>query len=771
MKVLKTTHVSKDNPLQGADLKLHVEMVQKMVQAAVSLEEFTIPLYMCSMYSLVGTHQITSKNAFYRGIWYPGNAITANPGKWVYDNPKYKLEDKIPIYEAQEKSKQDPNRVLFRESNNIAFNLIYKIFIEEMLHLQMAANLAKILGINPKFTNKDLIDKDSYAWTYFGKGEEGEHSSIIPYILDLKDTKSYKDVKVKLGPLDQNQINLFLAIEQPEEAAEEEVSRLVGEKYFLSVSQIVEHYKDTNGELPLFGSIGYMYKALWTFLHLPVNVEVLGKKAANLLDYILLTNDKPYPQRELFNLQKPGHPIAEYPGFDTTLHGDIWNFVAERIKGLINAITEQGEGSGAANSKIPRGLTTVAPQAQVSRTALKRNYTAYDDEGQPLDVSPRVGVRGGMTYKVGGTTFNSTDQDHDEIFTFIRDTLMNQPDFMTWDQWHGNRPKRDKNGKEITLMNEWTADLIMANDYEKNEHKTTLPKPTEIVAAMKRLKYGGTRADETPSPVQAAANYNKMCKVATGAVWGIIHVLDKYWSDTAKATMQFPYPAMGGTGDRMSICWAVFGKVPDLSIGLDINERRQSDTVNHACQGLAAINPDATVKPGANDCAEVAMYHTCKGSNLCKAEGGCGFVQPVGGGSNCGASTSFGQPNTASKGTIVTYSPPGDNACGGQGGCAVPISASQLFPAVPPEGQVTCGYPRWGKMDLNDFKIEGNDITSVPVMSNGDRAVTTFSEGNGVYDRAWESLKSVLKHRDSSIEIPTEMPEPNDIRLAFPPST
>jgi len=345
--------------------------------------------------------------------------------------------------------------------------------------------------------------------------------------------------------------------------------------------------------------------------------------------------------------------------------------------------------------------------------------------------------------------------------------LMNQPDFMTWDQWHGNTPL--KNGEK--LKNDWSENLIKANDYVNNEHKDILPKPAAIVAAMQRLKYGGTTANETPNPDQAAANYQKMCKVSTGAVWGIIHVLDTYWSDTAKANMQFPYPAMGGTGDRMSICWAVFGKVPDLSVGLEVNERRKPKTLYHACQGLAAINPSTTIKPGANDCAEVAIYHTCKGSNLCKAEGGCGFIQPVGGGSSCGASTSFGQSKTASKGSIVTYSPPGDNACGGLGGCAVPMSASQLFPAVPPEGQVTCGFPRWGKMDLNDFKVDGDEITSIPIISNGNRVVTTFSEGNGVYDRAWESLKSVLKHRDSSIEVPEEMPEPNDIRLAFPPST
>ena len=547
MEKLKTTHVTEANPLTGDALTMHVNMVHEMVQAAVSLEEFTIPLYMCSMYSLVGTHQITSNNKFYQGIWYPGNAITANPAKWVYDKPKYTLKDKIPKYEAG--PNPDPNRVLFRHSNNITFNLIYKIFIEEMLHLQMAANLAKILGVEPLFTNEKLIDEQTYAWTVFGKNDDGEYSTIIPYILDLEDTKSYSTRKVKLGPLDENQINLFLAIEQEEEAAMEEVGDLKGIKYFLSVTQIVQYYED-NGKLPLFGSIGYMYKALWTFLHLPVEAEVLGKSAKNLLDYILLTNNTPYPQRELFNLQKPGHPIAEYPGFDTTLHGDVSVYVAKRIEGLINAITEQGEGSSAANSTIPykskeEEKPRVAPQAQVSKTALKRNYTSYDDEGKPLDVSPRVGVRGGMTYEIGGITFDSTDQDHDEIFAFIRDTLMNQPDFMTWDQWHGNTPL--KNGQR--LSNEWTADLIQAADYKNNEFKDKLPDPSEIAAAMKRLKHGGTRENETPSPDQATANYKKLCQVSTGAIWGIIHVLDKYWSAEDGAKTLFPFPAMGGTGD------------------------------------------------------------------------------------------------------------------------------------------------------------------------------------------------------------------------------
>ena len=43
--------------------------LQALAQAAVNVELFTIPLYMVSMYSIQGMHQITSAgNDFYREI-------------------------------------------------------------------------------------------------------------------------------------------------------------------------------------------------------------------------------------------------------------------------------------------------------------------------------------------------------------------------------------------------------------------------------------------------------------------------------------------------------------------------------------------------------------------------------------------------------------------------------------------------------------------------------------------------------------------------------
>ena len=135
------------SPVQPASSKsLHYDAVKAIAQAAINVEEFTIPLYMCSMYSLVGTHQITGKGtSFYRGRWWPGLKTNANTGQWPYSN-----KDKLPN-----------DTSLFSATNNEIFNKIFKGFIEEMLHLQLASNLAKSLGVQPTFTDPALVDSDT----------------------------------------------------------------------------------------------------------------------------------------------------------------------------------------------------------------------------------------------------------------------------------------------------------------------------------------------------------------------------------------------------------------------------------------------------------------------------------------------------------------------------------------------------------------------------------------------------------------------------------
>ena len=246
----------------------------------------------------------------------------------------------------------------------------------------------------------------------------------------------------------------------------------------------------------------------------------------------------------------------------------------------------------------------------------------------------------------------------------------------------------------------------------------------------------------------------QIVQMMIGAIAGVT-VLNDYWNaeKQAKQTVRFPMPSMGGSGDRMAICWAVFGKAPDLSIGL---APPAQNTLFHACQSLDFNGQ------GTNDCANVAIFHTCKGSNNCRAQGGCGFVQIFNTGtapSNCSSKLkaetmlelrTFGSCNPFADGP---YSAPSDNKCGSFGGCAVPISAYQL-------------YPKSGHMQLFDFvQQSGGGWHAVEI----DGAQIDFGKGMSVHAVAYKAYQEVMKHRGKTV--PAEPAPSNTLRLVFPPST
>ncbi len=105
--------------------------------------------------------------------------------------------------------------------------------------------------------------------------------------------------------------------------------------------------------------------------------------------------------------------------------------------------------------------------------------------------------------------------------------------------------------------------------------------------------------------------------------------------------------------------------------------------------------------------------------------------------------------------TVIIYSAPSDNACAAFGGCAVPISDSQLYPAPNPQKPTDPG-----KMEVNDFDGPAFKPTKIGEMN--------YSYGQKVYDIAWQAYVEVLKSR--GIEPPAK-PTPDPLRLAFPPST
>lgn len=653
--------------------------VWQIAQAAIDVELFTIPLYMTAMYSIYGTHEINAKNIdYYQGRCWPGMAPTAHP-------------------DSEERK---------------TFNLIFSVFIQEMLHLEMAANISTAIGLLPTFTSPALQTPD-HGWHCYGPDR-----TTIPYIVDLRDTKRYHSTKVALGSLDKNTLDLFCAIEQPTRDARREILPGQHDKYFPRVP-----FLDWNPgkPLPMFGSIGDMYECYAKYLRLRYeDGKTLWEK--------LFTADG--VQQDLFNVMEKGHPKREFPGFETRLSPqDLADPIAAFDKAItmMSAITDQGEGSliSIGESLLryrfkPALLTDVKERYREDRPALDVDYPSYNASG---GAAPSADAEARAHY---------APETHYERFESLRGKL---DQIMTWEKWHADR------------KNHWTAAMLTTQAYSPPA-TSPIPLPQEVADALNRLKAKG------PS------EHALLSKVAVGAIAGVTTVLNEYWK---KASTTFPYPSMAGSGDRVSLCWAVFGMTPDLALGIGhINPNK----LYHACQGMALEGNDEA-------CAAIEVYHTCRGSNGCKAQGGCGFAQLDSGGGSCGHSGGCGMTASvpdghapymlrgrksrgdAAEGNLCggpqpatgPYSSPSDNKCLSFGGCAVPISASQL-------------YPSGGTMTLYDFVGPGHQSKPIGSM--------TFALGDSVYQKAWEAYQQVMSQRGKSVGT---SPKPTDLRIALPPST
>lgn len=647
--------------------------LQAIAQAAIDVELFTLPLYMVSMYSIQGMHQITSKgNDFYRGRLWPGASPARDPAK---------------------------------SPNATAFNHFFSVFIDEMLHLQLASNIAKALGVMPTYNGSALVNAD-YGWVCYGP--EG---TVLPHILDFKDTvEGYNDIKVKLDALTVEQNRLFLAIEQNDEDALKIIDPDKVGNYFPPVP-----FKDWKAgqDLPMFGTIGWMYRCLWQYM------EIVYDDGTSLFEYVF---NRGTLERDLFNPGNSYHK-PEYPKMPAMASGEASVPSAmENILNMINAITDQGEGQGVAEwIRRMRGLLKYAPvegQFRPDEAALNFNYPNYTDTGKPDDPS--------------GNTVSRTrngELDHHDRFLAIGE-LLKAGGVVTWDQWHaaGNR---------------WTADMLKTNEQDYKANTWNLPPAEDIAAALNNMKAG-------------ADNYKVFSQAAAGSIAGITRVLGGFW--TAETT-GFPSPSMYGSGDRVSICWAVFGRYPDITAGVPAKTLGE---LYHACQGLELSGTRGET------CAQVEVFHSCRGSNTCKAEGGCGFVQVQGQSALCGHKVLLDHLNPTRpllgqlQASGKLYSAPSDNMCASFGGCAVPISASQLYP-IPDstEPDETVGW-----MELYDFV----GATSEPkVIKKGmQKVLQRYEVGDRVYDIAWDAYIKVLEYRKQPIP---DKPKDSELRLAFPPST
>jgi hypothetical protein len=323
--------------------------------------------------------------------------------------------------------------------------------------------------------------------------------------------------------------------------------------------------------------------------------------------------------------------------------------------------------------------------------------------------------------------------DHQDRFKAIK-TLLEAGGVVTWDQWHA-------------AGNKWTPEMLMTNEEDYKANKWNLPPADAVAAALNNLKANDPKGD----------NYKTFSQAAAGSIAGITRVLRGFWTDE---TTGFPSPSMYGSGDRVSICWAVFGRYPDIIHGI---APKTTGQLYHACQGMELTGTRT------DTCAQVEVFHSCRGSNTCKAEGGCGFVQVQGQSAQCSPKALLDHLNPtkplqgAAPVTKPLYSAPSDNMCASFGGCAVPISAAQLYPLPDANDPLqTAAY-----MELFNFVGE----TAEPeLMKKGMmKILQKYEVGNRVYDIAWEAYLKVLEYRKQPI--PEKPKKDSDLRLAFPPST
>jgi hypothetical protein len=729
---MQATHVL--GALSGRDLgnvEADAAAVRWIAQTAINVELFTIPLYMTSLYSIQGMHPITGKDSdFYKGRQWPG----AKPSVIV-----------------------DSDRSKPGWGNKRAFNIVFSVFIQEMLHLQMAANLATAIGVRPTFTSGALQNAQN-GWTCYGPDLH-----MIPNIVDLRDTDRFATVPVNVGPLDKQRVSLFLAIEQPQETAEADIVRNK-ERYFPTVP----FDPKLRLEDIMFGSIGYMYQCYRDYL------SITYSDGTRLWDHVFTPTGQ---QNDMFNsFSFPGHPMREYMGVETTIALTDKEIALRQALDMMNAITDQGE--GATLKARLRAANAFALQGPVEQRycpdpdALKSDYPSYSDTGEQIpsaDAAARI---------------ENDGTDHYERFMEVQ-ALIDQGGIVTWDQ-------AGKAGN-------WQASDLVTADFEPVACGT-LPAPEQIAQALNDLYHN--------DPEQ---NFQLLSQAVVGAIKGVTTVLDQYWNPaTPGATVGFPFPSMVGSGDRMSTAWAVFGKTPDLSIGIPAPEK---GVLKHACQGLSLIPEGGRI--GTNDCAQAPIFHSCRGSNGCKGWGGCGFVQASTGGggscggSGCGASTApagtgpgsaSGQNCSAVRmralgglcggptppappapgGTL--YTAPSDNICAGFGGCAVPISACQVYPkSGTMEVYVLAGSPPpnppTGAAEAPAKTGAGNlcggppppppphNCGSTPSRQIG---TLTFAKGEKVEDVAFRAFAMVAKELNYPVP---DQPKPNALRLAFPPST
>lgn len=247
-----------------------------------------------------------------------------------------------------------------KDQTALAYQLVQSIAYQEMMHVQLAANVANAFGLSPKFA----------APVY--RGQTIPH---LDFALDTPNpTEVFTPYTAEIGPLDAAHINAMLLIEYPEWDG--------------------GHSPDLRPDTSEYGSIGEFYDAIEVGVT-ELAAEIVGGR--NQVGFF-------------------ENYYRNFPGQTITLDGRKGLPQALR---LINAIREQGEGQTDGTVDIPKVFRNTADDIEPAVTHFQK-FSEIKKLGLPATWSgvadPEPGSRGAKAQAIVIERFTGFRADIEALF-------------------------------------------------------------------------------------------------------------------------------------------------------------------------------------------------------------------------------------------------------------------------------------------------------------------------------------------------------------------
>lgn len=252
----------------------------------------------------------------------------------------------IPFYMSAMYSLTDPSCVPYR--------LIQSVVYQEMLHVQLAANIANAFGLSPRFGEPVY------------KGKEIPH---LQFDLDVPNpTTIFTPYSAEIGPFDIERVNAFCLIEYPEWDTASE--------------------PDPKSNIEEYGSIGEFYTAL------ALGATKVVRTNPSALQGQVRQVDLFSRFYTSFQEPKTNDGIVQYKAeTDAMIVTESGEDGLAQVLNLMAVITSQGEGQTEGEDAIPAGFQNTAddpepPLAHYTKFISLRNAIPFGAPTYPLHAYP-----------------------------------------------------------------------------------------------------------------------------------------------------------------------------------------------------------------------------------------------------------------------------------------------------------------------------------------------------------------------------------------------